>query len=227
MTECAVLFSGGKDSFAAAIKMRAKGYRIYLLSCDNGCMSGVANFSHGAERLKKVFGSSVSHEVVSIAESVHELRQSLCSVTVSELAKEYPHILPYQLDCLICHSAMYQAAIWYCLSHGISVLVDGGRISQKFIVELPEMVEQYRELGEAFGIQVLFPLLDIEGDEEIDYIMASYGFVPKVLEPQCWVGCPVRAPLTDEQKQDLVRYFIDHLKPTIQKGIRRGHSEGF
>lgn len=219
MTECTVLFSGGKDSFAAAIKMRAKGYRIHLLSCDNGCMSGIENFSHGAGRLKKVFGDSVSHEVVSIAESVHELRQLLCRLTVSELAENYPHILPYQLDCLICHSAMYRAAIQYCLSHRISVIVDGGRSSQRFIVELPEMAEQYQELCRKFGIQVLFPLLDIEDDEDIDYIMTSHGFIPKVLEPQCWVGCPAKAVLTEPQKQDLVRYFINYLKLEMQKGI--------
>lgn len=212
MKECAVLFSGGKDSFAVAICMLVKGYKVHLLSFDNGCMSGVEAFAHGALRLEKKYRERVVFNTINIARLVYSLRKGLYCKSLPELVKEYPHAVFHQLNCLICHSAMYKSAIDYCKDKGISIIADGGRMSQKFIVELPEMVEQYQKWGKSCGIEVLFPVLDIENDEEIEYIMSSHDFILKVYEAQCWVGSPVKEELTKPQIDDLVKYFIQKIK---------------
>ncbi len=48
-----VLFSGGKDSFLASLLMIEKGYRVWLITYENGCGLKSKNAINGAKRIEQ------------------------------------------------------------------------------------------------------------------------------------------------------------------------------
>lgn len=75
MDLCAVLFSGERDSFVSACKMIDKGYKIHLLTFDNGCMSGLGSIRHGASRLCKIYKDFIIHDnIIGITENLRQFR---------------------------------------------------------------------------------------------------------------------------------------------------------
>lgn len=218
MKSVSLLFSGGRDSFLSACRLVEDGYRVYLITYENGCMSNLSSVSDTADRLIAKYGSSrIGYlGVRSCKEVFRTLRESMQSNTLRELAQSYPYLVPYQTCCLACHTAMYVESIGLCRKHGISYLADGGRPSQQFFVELPEMMAEYEMLARSFGLELLFPVSEITDDFVCKLELADRGFVPKVAEPQCWLGCPVRQVLLEDQKQSLLSYYQQELKPLVR-----------
>ena len=60
MKDVLVLFSGGKDSFLASLLMLDKGYRVNLVTFDNGQELKCQNVLVGARKIKKKFGDRVN-----------------------------------------------------------------------------------------------------------------------------------------------------------------------
>lgn len=53
LPDALVLFSGGKDSFLTTLNLLHEGYRVTLLTCDNGSEMCIRNVEHSVIRLKK------------------------------------------------------------------------------------------------------------------------------------------------------------------------------
>lgn len=53
MNEAFILFSGGKDSFLSTLIMLDKGYKVNLVTFDNGCELKSKNVLIGAKRIQK------------------------------------------------------------------------------------------------------------------------------------------------------------------------------
>ena len=56
MKEVLVLFSGGKDSFLSTLLMLEKGYKVNIVTYENGCGLKASNALHGAKRILKKYG---------------------------------------------------------------------------------------------------------------------------------------------------------------------------
>ena len=56
MKEALVLFSGGKDSFLSTLIMLEKGYKVNLVTFDNGRELKSKNVLIGAKRIQKKYG---------------------------------------------------------------------------------------------------------------------------------------------------------------------------
>lgn len=220
MGQCTVMFSGGRDSFVSACRMLDRGYRVHLVTFDNGCMSGLNFVNHGADRLRNRYEDRIlCVTALPIAEYFSRIRERIYERETYDIANVYPYLVLNQLNCLMCHSMMYIAGVKYCLSNGVGMIVDGGRISQGFIVEQREMVNRYKSFCQSFGIEVEFPVLNVLDDLLIKEEMSDRGFIPKVLETQCWVGGRLKEELSDSQKMDLLRYFDAELEPFMRKEI--------
>lgn len=216
-----VMISGGRDSFLAACKMVEKGYHVRLITYDNGSMSGVNNVNELAERMQKRFGE----EFVSVA-GIHQIAQNISPLLNRvlyeepiKLCAEYPHLVYNQLTCLACHSAMYLHSIAYCKANNLDGIAEGARKQQKFFVELPEMLERYTELCTEHGIELYTPMFDFVSDIERKREIANWGLLPKSYEPQCWLGCPLLNDLSNEQREDLAKYYDNEMKPLFDNVI--------
>lgn len=216
-----IMLSGGRDSFLTTCKMIAKGYHVYLVTYDNGCISGLDNIKILYQRIKERFGEE-HVSVVGIclmAQNIKTFLNKIFYEEMLEICKKYPHLIINQAQCLVCHSVMYLHAIAYCKVYGITNIAEGAREQQMFFVELPEMKKRYMDLCKKYGINLHMPVYDLNSDYKRKEELAEWGFLPKTYEPQCWLGCPMLKSLTNEQKQDLARYYDEEMQPYFDSVI--------
>lgn len=216
-----LMLSGGRDSFLSACRLIEQGLFVHMITYDNGCISNVAAVKAVADRIISTYGEehAVFAGVHSIATSLYRFQKAYLYQPIKTSSQQYPDLRPAQLPCLSCHTGMYLESIAYCKAHGISKLAEGARQSQKFFVELPEMVARYRALTEQNGIELLLPVYDLVNDWERKLALADCGFIPKTLEPQCWLGCPLGNELSSEEIKSLLAYYDSEIEPQLQSLI--------
>ena len=57
MKEALILFSGGKDSFLSTLMMLDQGYKVNLVTFDNGHELNIKKVLIGAKKIQKKYGS--------------------------------------------------------------------------------------------------------------------------------------------------------------------------
>ena len=216
-----LMLSGGRDSFLSACYLIEAGRHVFMITYHNGCMSNATAVESTAERIIKIYGEDCATYlgVHSIADSLYYFQEPFLYQTIQQSAIQYPNLRPAQLPCLACHTGMYVASIAYCKTHNISCLAEGARKTQKFFVELPEMVQRYQQLTEENGIELLLPVYDMDDDWKRKMELTSRDFTPKTLEPQCWLGCPLRAELNADEINSLERYYDIEMMPKLKNMI--------
>lgn len=221
-----LLFSGGRDSLLSACKLIEEGYYISMLALDNGCMSGIENIEETANRVIARYGQDKAEflGVSLIAPLINDLRRKRALQELSEWTENYAHLLLSQVDCLICHTAMYIAAIAYCKAHNIMYLAEGARLSQKFFVELAEMNRHYVDLCTQHGVELVLPVSEIDSDADIKQGLSLRGFLPKVCEAQCWLGLPMNGDLSCKQRESLNQFYIHEIVPWVADMITETQS---
>lgn len=216
-----LMLSGGRDSFLSACRLFFKGYNLHLVTYDNGCMLAPHNALAVAEYLVQRYGKDrvCTYSVDGIAQEVGCLRSAAEESESLEIARKYPHLLYSQLNCLICHTVMYLHSIAYCKAKNINVIAEGAREEQKFFVELPEMKQRYETLCKKHGIELLLPVYNLKSDLVRKKELMRWGMVPKPSEPQCVIGCPMKAELTREQRESLTAYYDAEIAPKADELI--------
>lgn len=215
------MFSGGLDSFLSAVRAVKEGYSIELITFDNGLMSGIDNIRYSGDKLVAEYEDCVEKVKVINSSAVRMLLSGWYDGhTLEEVAKKYYRLIPYQVNCLHCHTAMYVKAIEYCVLNGISTIFNGARECQGFIVESAIFVHGlYKSFACRYGIDVKAPILDMSDDIERLLELADCGFVGRAYEGQCWLGCPVRGVLSDDDISCYVSYFNDILLPVCEEWL--------
>ena len=206
-----LMLSGGRDSFLAACRLIEEGWHVHMITYDNGCISNIEQAKTVAERIISKYGEERARFVgiYGITSSLYRLQKSYLYPPIQDSSPRYPYLRPAQIPCLACHTGMYVLSIAYCKVHGISKLAEGARESQKFFVELPDMVQRYKNLTLQHGIDLLLPVYTLTDDWERKLELAEYGFIPKTTEPQCWLGYPLGNELGSNEIQSLSAYY-DH-----------------
>lgn len=218
-----LMLSGGRDSFLSACRLIEKGYCVQMITYDNGCISNVTAVQEVANRIIKKYGTSRASYmgVHSVRSSLFRLQETFLYQDISESSKKYPNIRPAQLPCLACHTGMYLESIVFCKIHNIRYIAEGARKSQKFFVELPEMVKRYTSLARQYDIDLLLPVYELEDEWERKLELSDLGYIPKTLEPQCWIGCPLREELSVDEVNSLSEYYDIEMKPKLQNLIEK------
>lgn len=216
-----LMLSGGRDSFLSACRLIEQGNHIYMVTYDNGCMSNADAARKVSKRIIEKYGASRASfiGVRSMSTNLFRLQEAYLYKTIAESSKMYPNLRPAQLPCLACHTGMYIESIVYCKTHNIHFMAEGARKTQKFVVELPEMIERYRELVKENGIELMLPVYELKDDWERKLELADRGYIPKTLEPQCWIGCPLGQELSSSEVNSLTAYYDNDMKPKLQKLI--------
>ncbi len=216
-----LMLSGGRDSFYSVCKLVAKGYYVYMITYDNGHMSCVDAAAEVGKRIENRFGRNKARYlgVYPIASRISPLLEKLYNHSIVQLCSDYPNILVSQINCLACHTVMYWNSIALCKAMDIKVLAEGARKSQGFFVEQLEMKERYEALCKEYGIHLELPAFELDCDLERKRVLADWGFLPKTCEPQCWLGCPMNEPLSEDNKKDLARYYDNEISPKAKEII--------
>jgi len=221
-----VLFSGGKDSFLATCKLIEEGNFVAMVCFETFAGIGCQNATHGAKRIIQKYGIDKA-EFLGNFTNVGIWRQlafPFLNMKPSEVIDQFGEITVSQFNCLTCRSAMYVWVIIKAMELGIKKAADGARKSQGFVIELPCMTDRFTKFFSEFGIELVFPVLDLKDDWLLKSLLLQRGFVPKVIEPQCLIGAPLSGGKEPEECVQLAvtKYFEKIIVPTARKMIAEG-----
>lgn len=208
-----LMLSGGRDSFLAACRLLEdpKNYYLVMVTYDNGCSYQSGNARHTAERIIKRYGAERARYVGvhKIAGIIREFFFPYFNMRPIDQLNNFYGMTPSQFHCLICRTSMYIYSILLCKKYGISILAEGGRKSQKFVIELPGMAkERYAALTESQGIELLLPVYDLERDWERDNELLKRNYISKCFEAKCLIGVPIEDSI-DSSVVDGVHAYYD------------------
>jgi len=215
------LYSGGKDSHLAACLLVKEGYRVHLVTFENGAGMAGKNAEHGAKRMIERFGDDAVKYLglYSTVSFWREFFLPFFNMKPVEIQQEFGQITISQFNCLSCRSAMYVVAIKLADQHQITAIADGARSIQGFVIELPCMIEQFKSFLNEYGLEFLYPVLELENDWRLKNLLLSYGFVPKTIEPQCLLGAPLKGIPDEEIQEAVVKCFRQLIVPKAKELI--------
>ena len=201
--DCLLLYSGGKDSTLAAIRLYNAGYNVHFIHFDNGAMLD-------QDKPYLTFQESFNPE------KEYYFDYELSSVNVKALFEEYfnewasdkmnNQTLLSEIRCLSCRMAMYTKAIQIAKEKGYKYIADGARISQKFMLEQIPITTRLKDLASSHGIKLLFPVLYEDDDQkEIEELLAN-GYSSKTWESK------------DERL--VIEHYDKILQPIVQKKLK-------
>lgn len=209
-----LMYSGGKDSTLSAIRLHNEGYNVHFIHFDNGHMRDI---DKPYLTFKKTFYN----------EDGYFFDYELSGVDIENLFEEYysnwnylitDPLLTSEIRCLSCRMAMYTALIRIAKEKGFKYIAEGARISQKFMLEQPPIIERLTKLAHDNGLELLLPVLYLEDDQlEIEELLSS-GHSSKTWESKCLIGKPPK----DKNKQDestIIDYYEEHIIPKVLKKL--------
>lgn len=214
--DCLLMYSGGKDSTLAAIRLYNSGYNVHFLHFDNGYMRDKDKpYLTFQETFNKKDGYYFDY--------------ALSEVDISNLFTEYfgnwpsnisedPFLLS-EIRCLSCRMAMYTKAIQIAKERGYKYIAEGARISQKFMLEQLPIITRLKELAASHEITLLFPVLYVDDDQQEIEELLSNGYSSKTWESKCLIGKPAKEK-TPEDERVIVNYYDSVLEPAIQKKLK-------
>lgn len=218
-----LLFSGGRDSFLAGCRLIESGFKIYMITFENGVGLAAHNAEHGAKRIIQRYGKEKAEflGVHNVAGIWREFFLPYLNMKPSEILKEYGELVTSQFHCLTCRSAMYVWTIMKAKQKRIRYIADGARKNQGFVIELPSMIEKFRKFFAEYSMKLLLPVWDLASDWDRKNSLLLRGFVPKTLEPQCLIGVALpEGKIPDENIQGAaVNYFDKIVLPRARKII--------
>lgn len=218
-----LLFSGGRDSFLSTCILAEEGYKIDLVTFENGIGLQPENAEHGAKRLIEKYGENkISFLGIKNISSIwREFFLPYFNLKPTEIINEYGELPISQFHCMTCRMSMYIWCIIKLKQEKINLIADGGREDQKFLIELPSFIKILKKFLQQYEIDILLPVFNLDSKQKTKNKLLLRGFVPKVLEPQCLIGVPLPNGRTlDKEIQDAgIRFFNKVILPKAQEII--------
>lgn len=206
-----LLYSGGKDSTLSAIRLHNAGYNVHFIHFDNGSMKDQDKpYLTYRKTFKPEDGYYFSylHKSVDTSYLFSSLYQGYKPSTDSSFDSE--------IRCLTCRMSMYIETIRIAKKEGFKYIAEGARISQKFMLEQPPILDRVAELTNTHGIKLLLPVLDLSNDQEEIEEIISNGYSSKTWESKCLIGKPAKDK-TKEDEQKILSYFNNSIYPYMNK----------
>ena len=209
-----LLYSGGKDSTLAAIRLRNQGYNVHFVHFDNGSMRDedkpYLTFQNSFGLKNGYYFDYSLH-----SRDVSKNFQDFFEKWAIEKGDTLEHgTMTSEVRCLSCRMAMYVEALCIAKAKGFSYIAEGARISQKFMLEQEAMINRLKDLAKRYGIELMFPVLTLEDDETEKRELIENGFSSKGWESKCLLG---RAAMdkTAEDEDQILAYYEETLKPKM------------
>jgi len=206
-----VLFSGGKDSLLVTLKLLDDGYKVYLVTYENGCGLKPENVNSTVKRISENYKDRIINlGIKNIVGIFREFIYPFYNYTSKYINDIYGNITISQFNCLSCRLSMYIASIILCKTYNINEVFDGARKSQLFVIEQSEMLKKFKALFNKYNLSIFYPLEDFENDWKLKNELLIRGIVPKTLESQCLLGVPLK-------KEDIDNSIIEAVENVYEK----------
>ena len=174
-----LMFSGGKGSLLSAIELMRNGYKVLLMTFDNGNILPAVDNSR-LINIVNFFGKD-KIEYIGVLPSIDTYRHNTFATgnkLFSEIIDEYGDISARTMNCLNCKTSMYTEAVLYCLEHEIYNIADGARKSKNIPFQQSEIIDEYRSFLGCYGINLLLPVYDLS-DWDFDNLFMAQGILSK------------------------------------------------
>jgi hypothetical protein len=172
----AVLFSGGRDSSLVAALLARDGWKVHLVTCDNGISMGGDVIQHRLNELQRRFPDSFACHTT--LPSYGLFRHIALAAIEDDFAKYKKNLIT-----LGSQLATHSTAAVYCLEHGITRLASG---FARYQHHLPEQKEEAATLLRSFmqqlGITYAMPVYEYSNEDAIKYKLFEFGISTKSLE---------------------------------------------
>ncbi|HZS42600.1 MAG TPA: hypothetical protein VFA52_00010 [Candidatus Paceibacterota bacterium] len=206
--EVAVLFSGGRDSSLAACIYALKNYKVHLISFISGIGIKSEISEYRFKELKEMFPEHIMGRVFI---PIFGLFRRIAILNIENDFAKYK----YNLILVGEKMAMHAAAIVYCLKRNIVLIADGTSGYQEDMPEqMPEAINEFRELHRAYGIEYMTPIRRFHSDDEVKYTLMEIGISTKSLE-----GISIFAESFSKPSPDILRAYIREKLPLCREFI--------
>lgn len=217
--KCLLMFSGGYDSLLASCYLIERGYKVLLLTYDNGLEKNVESVETNVKRLIMLYGNKV--ESLGVASIVGIWRELFLIPYLLGREKFEYNLLPMEMICLSCRSSMYIRSIAECLQKNVRYLADGARESQGYPEQQRPIIEVFKELCKNYSIELLLPIYDVDGKEQLDEELIVRNIIPKTTEPYCTFEMPLYEYAPSETRvKEMKRFLEDYLVPKAKEIIQ-------
>jgi predicted subunit of tRNA(5-methylaminomethyl-2-thiouridylate) methyltransferase len=194
--EAVLLFSGGRDSSLAAVRLIEMGYEIHLLTFDNGAIEDIARSNlRLAEFNDEIKKNIITRKII----NCKELFKKIALFGVEKDIKSFKT----NLICMGCKMAMHTISVNYCLKNDIKVIADGYTYYQReWPEQMPKAIEEIRNFHSKYGIEYINPVYDIKSKENAKERLALNELSVDSLEGKCVFGGTFSTPI----ETDVVEY---------------------
>ncbi|NCC53172.1 MAG: hypothetical protein EOM20_18430, partial [Spartobacteria bacterium] len=149
-----VLFSGGRDSLAAAAYYLMRQCPVILYTFDNGAERHLELSEQTATALSDLFPGICRRQSASSVELFHEIAVA----SLEDDIRRFGHLI-----CVGCKLAMLTLAIAYSRAHHIGIIADGFRAGQDYYPEqTPEFIEITAAFAAAYDIRYEHPIYGLD-----------------------------------------------------------------
>lgn len=214
-----LLYSAGKDSTLAAIRLRNAGYNVHFIHFDNGSMLDV---DKPYLTFEETFSNHPSYyfNFENQAINIEEKFKDNFSYWKRKYGDNFQDsTLDSEIRCLSCRLAMYEEALIYAKKNNFKYIAEGARICQKFMLEQPKFIEKLQELAAIYQIELLFPVLSLEDDSLEKQELIENGFSSKSWESKCLIGRCAKEK-TPEDEKIILDYYNEIIKPKVVKMLK-------
>lgn len=163
-----LLFSGGRDSTLAALRLAATGDQIVLITVTSGHLSGIE----------------------AVHQRLHELKAHLAPETnwfhIEQPAELATDLSFYEMTCLPCHHAYVVIAAAVALKCGLQRVAFGYvRYQNTWPEQTPAAIRGLTGVLKKHGLELILPVSDIQSQADAVRELQSHQLTSHALEQKC------------------------------------------
>jgi len=198
-SDCVLLFSGGRDSTLAAVRLGNEYERLVLVTTTTGHMVGIDRVVGRLSELRR----HLSRETVWLQVAV-----------APEFAQRF--VAGHQ-TCLSCHHSYVAAAVRIAADYGAHIIATGYTGYQAgWIEQSPYAISELEQALQAANMKLVLPVADIKTKEEAKKELRRLGLTDVALEQKCLrQDIDPEDALSDRSKEE-IRSWRAVLEPAIK-----------
>ncbi len=187
--DCVLMFSGGRDSTLAALRLSRQQYRLLLLTVTSEHLSGIHSVIRRLNEFRLKFPTRATWlHVVQPSHLVPEMKTG-------------------HRTCLPCHAAYSGLGLRFALDNNMSNIAFGYTGYQStWIEQTPQAIEILRRSLRAHGVDLLLPVSDLPSKADAIRELRLAGLTPDALEQKCLVQQLNNTLPSDELTTELHRW---------------------
>jgi hypothetical protein len=178
---CVLLFSGGRDSTIAALRLSEEFERLVLVTVTTDHLVALQNVKRRLAELRSYLPAQ-SQWIHAVIDS-----ESIIELPISTIQLGFSHQMDTKLEsCLPCHLSYFQTALIVASYQDARHLAVGYTSYQSdWLEQTPYAIARLREILDRSGKELLLPSQDLSSKEQAQALLREYGLTDASLEQKC------------------------------------------